>query len=183
MGQAAHHPLSRRLRNPSVRPWSVSFAKPPGRTDRHYSGMPVFAFGHGVSYTAFTLACAADPVPAPMAASGRTHIARTTSPGPVGGVGSTRTRPSADVPEAVPQWHVEVFDGASHSQGCQHQQERGRHRCKYCGCPAHGPTGRHGSSHLSIAGAGRRFRRGIQEAAPEVPAPRPPQGRWKGAGE
>ena len=81
MGQAAHHPLSRRLRNPSVRPWSVSFAKPPGRTDRHYSGMPVFAFGHGVSYTAFTLACAADPVPAPMAASGRTHIARTTSPG------------------------------------------------------------------------------------------------------
>jgi beta-glucosidase len=41
---------------------------PPGRTHRYYTGKPLFAFGHGLSLTDFTLQCSGFKPPSPTAA-------------------------------------------------------------------------------------------------------------------
>jgi len=38
---------------------NYDMAKPPGRTYRYYTKTPLFPFGHGLSYTTFSLACVA----------------------------------------------------------------------------------------------------------------------------
>merc|ERR1711865_712671 len=48
------YPASFASENPMT---NYHMALPPGRTYKYYTGMPLFPFGHGLSYTSFSLEC------------------------------------------------------------------------------------------------------------------------------
>ena len=46
---------------------NMDMARPPGRTYKYYTGAPLFPFGHGLSYTNFTLGCTGNATALPIA--------------------------------------------------------------------------------------------------------------------
>jgi beta-glucosidase len=52
---------------------NYDMSKAPGRTYKYYQGQPLFAFGHGLSYTDFDLACEASAATIPAKVKCKLH--------------------------------------------------------------------------------------------------------------